>query len=47
MSRTSYKTALRAKGFKPLPVATRLRSSLTVSAPTIDATSMAQKERTQ
>ena len=29
MARLSYKTALRAKGIKPIPKATTLRSSLT------------------
>jgi hypothetical protein len=28
MARYSYKTALRAKGFKPVPSADRLRSSI-------------------
>jgi hypothetical protein len=30
MSRLSYKAALRAKGIKPIPAATKLRSSLTI-----------------
>lgn len=43
--RYNYRTALRAKGIRPLPAADKLRSSLTTAAPTIDATFSAQLER--
>lgn len=41
----SYKTALRAKGIRPIPPPHKMRSSLTVQAETIDATRSALKER--
>jgi hypothetical protein len=44
MARHSYKTALRAKGIKPIPPARKLRSSLTTAGDTIDATRSAMKE---
>lgn len=46
MSRMSYKTALRAKGIRPIPRdPAKLRSSLTVAGETIDATTMALNDR--
>lgn len=44
MTRITYRTVLRAKGIKPLPKATTLRSSLTVEGVTIDATRSAIQE---
>lgn len=45
MNRISYKTALRAKGIRPIPPAHKLRSSIHTPGRTIDATEAAQKER--
>lgn len=45
MLRLSYKSALRAKGIRPIPAAHKLRSSLTTSGRTIDATESAMQER--
>ena len=45
MSKVSYRTFLRAKGFKPVPPPHKMRSSLTVQAETIDATRSAMQER--
>lgn len=43
--RLTYKTALRVKGFRPLPAPTKLRSSISTPGITIDATASAKAER--
>jgi hypothetical protein len=46
MSKITYRTVLRAKGIRPIPHVTKLRSSLLERDPVvIDATRSAQAER--